>query len=365
MRLFKRARVAERGKQGLEKMEPLTRRIELMTTEIDRTDALYRPSDFWKMLNEANVKLIDEDGFENFKRTINLNYFNWMPNSFDNNQLRRLLTLWSQNPSSLPLRVTTPADRYTKSWEMKNWIETDDQRRTYAFYVGLLWWYTSSDDPSGLTRVLTEPSLGNPIPTTLDGRPISQDLANSIGEYNAIHSTIELPATPVFIEVGAGYGRVAYVCLKARPCRYLIFDIPPALAVSERYLSMVLPDHRVFRFRRFERFEEIADELDGCSFGFFTPNQLALFPSGYADVAIAISALHEMRVAQISNYMELFSRVAKSGVYMKNWKTWHNPVDDIVVDGSLYDPGEGWRLALGREHPVQDLFKEKVFTRIR
>ena len=42
---------------------------------------------------------------------------------------------------------------------------------------------------------------------------------------------------------------MAYAMLKAYPCQYLVFDIPPSLAISQWYLSQVFAGRRIFRFR--------------------------------------------------------------------------------------------------------------------
>jgi hypothetical protein len=49
--------------------------------------------------------------------------------------------------------------------------------------------------------------------------------------------------------------------LKTTPCRYFVFDIPPALYLSQWYLTTLFPERRAFEFRHFDTFEEIESEL--------------------------------------------------------------------------------------------------------
>ena len=89
-----------------------------------------------------------------------------------------------------------------------------------------------------------------------------------------------------------------------------MFDIPPALYISQWYLTTLFPERRAFRFRRFDTFEEIENEFSESDFAFFTPNQLTKFPSGYFDVFATISSIHEMRRDQISHYMAFMGRTS-------------------------------------------------------
>lgn len=304
------------------------------------------------------------DGFANFKRTINGNYFNWVPHSFNDNQLRNVFLWWARNPNPIPLMLEMPADGYFRLWSGHSEVlESEERRSVYKFFVGLLWSFVGSNDTQNLTGRLTEPVLGNPLPITLQGRPISQDLANSIREFYVSDTGIDAIPRPTIAELGAGYGRLGYVFTAAHPCRYLIFDIPPALAVAERYLSTVYPDKRVFRFRHFDHFSQVQSEIENCDLGFFTSNQLAQFPNVYFDLAISISALHEMYIPQIRNYLTLLSRTTKAAIYLKNWKTTKNPWNETTIDDAVYNPGNDWNIVVNREDAVQNLFMEKLFFR--
>jgi putative sugar O-methyltransferase len=71
-------------------------------------------------------------------------------------------------------------------------------------------------------------------------------------------------------ELGAGYGRLGYVMLKTAQCQYFVFDIPPALYLSQWYLTTLFPKRRAFRFRRFDTFETPSRErFDLINPGFF------------------------------------------------------------------------------------------------
>lgn len=340
-------------------------RLAEMASAFTSEETRYLPSEFWTHLNTVNTAQLTSGGFRNFKRTINQNYFNWAPNDLQNNQLQRLLRRWGNAPHPTPLLADIEGD--FRLWNMfnQNVLDTSDKAKIYAFFVGLLWWFASLGDDQRLTDNLCEPTLGNPLRIRLGDRLISEDLANSIREHN----TIQRFAPPThgkrqkIMEIGAGYGRLAYVFAKASNCRYVIFDVPPALYIAERYLSEVLSEKRVFRFRKFDKFSEIEEELDTADVGFFTANQIELFPEGYFDIALAISALHEMRADQIANYLSRMSTLSTGVVYLKNWRHWHNPADNVRIGEQTFHLPSPWTLALDRVDEVQDMFAEKVFRR--
>lgn len=95
-------------------------------------------------------------------------------------------------------------------------------------------------------------------------------------------------------EIGAGYGRLATVALQARTCRYWVFDIAPALALSEWYLSATFPDRKTFGWRPFSRWEDVAAEVTAADLAFFSIDQLSLILDRSVTVFAGISVLHEM-----------------------------------------------------------------------
>jgi len=156
-------------------------------------------------------------------------------------------------------------------------------------------------DHRGILGRLQEPELGDPIVAHNPGRRISQDLGNSVHElYSA---TAALPRG--VLELGGGYGRVAWAMLEEFPhARYVVCDIPPALAVAQRYLTELFADRPAFRFRHFDSQAEVAEELGRAQLVFLTPNQLALLDPLDIELFVSISSLHEMRPEQISHYIE-------------------------------------------------------------
>jgi putative sugar O-methyltransferase len=337
--------------------------IGAMLKEMTQAPAVYQPSAFWTELSDLHRGLIATAGYDQFKRTVNAYYFQWLGLDI-RHQLRNVLRQWLRRPN--PWVFTA---RIAGSFSVAGADDVPDERplaqRAYAWWVASLWEYASRRDQHGLIDKLEEPLGGSPLTVVYRRRAISQDICNSVLELTAILDAAgsQLSERPRVLEIGAGYGRVAWALLRARPgVRYVIADIPPALAIAQRYLSEELPDRRIFAFRHFTNDEEVAQELEDAEIAFLTPNQLDLVPNLRADLGISISSLHEMRRDQINHYLTILDRHCDGWVYIKQWQRWTNWLDDLTVSREDYPFPSHWRSLFDRPHAIQGDFFEALFA---
>jgi putative sugar O-methyltransferase len=339
--------------------------MDAMVEEVGRASALYRPSRFWEIVGPQNEKMLSDYGLENLKRTVATNYFNWLVLDTKNNQLRNVLRYWLRHPTMAPFLNSMDELGFIRTIsgieKQFGWKET----LLYKLFVGLLWELARAEDRTGLAEGVQEPLIGNPFRIWRKGKLISQDLATSIREYSTMleaRPSLKTEAKTV-AELGAGYGRLGYVMLQDPGTQYFVFDIPPALAASQWYLSRVFRDEPVFRFRHFDSYSSIEAELSASRVAFFTPNQLEMFPDGYFGVFASISTLPEMTAAQVKNYLQIISRKTKWLVYLKQWKTWSNPDDGYTFSESDIQFANGFSRVIGRDDYVQNAFFEGVWMR--
>jgi putative sugar O-methyltransferase len=342
---------------------PVQSEVDRMMTELEN-DVRFLPSAFWRDLSKKNLDMIESEGLENFKRTVSQNYYNWLITDLRHPQFRRALLFWLKHPSIQPffakideqvqLRLTTSNDVV---------VLTAAQRFKYKIFVALVWLQMHQYDKHGFAASLHEPEIGNPIKIRQAKKLITQDLANSIVECNVIADTLAGIARPVVAEIGAGSGRLAHAFSSTQNGLYVIFDIPPALMVSQWYLSSVFPGKKIFKFRSFNSFEEIRQELQSCDIAFFTANQLPLFPQRYFDLILSISTLPEMSPEQVSMYLDLFDRHSDHSIYLKQWISWKNPLDGTDIRVEDYLLGDSWSLKLDQTDPINPQFFNRVWTR--
>jgi putative sugar O-methyltransferase len=336
-------------------------RLEVMFASLESGDERARPSKYWIELNQMNLAQLQQHGYENFKRTIALNYFTFVRILPWDAQVMFLLR-------KLPLRASLHCARRAlfarkhDYFSAFNWI----QSLLYNFLTLASWAYSRGAVTSAALLALREPEEGNPAVVSDElGALVSQDLANSVIEVSAMGASLA-PGSLV-IELGAGYGRDAYAILATVPgIKYLIVDIPPALWVAETYLSHQFPGRRIFRYREFTDFSEIEAEFRDCDIAFLLSTQIMLLPAGLADLIINISSLHEMRHEQIAFYFSQFDRLLREGgsFYFKQWKRGVVPFENVVIRQEDYPIPASWCCEWSREAAIQTRFFEARYCKV-
>lgn len=326
-----------------------------MIAAFEKAPGIYQPSLFWQKLNRIHIKQLEKYGYQNFKRTLNLRYFNWLPIPIDV-QFRNLIRYWIAH---LTFRIFTPLFRDTFPFKFDRF-----RGFFYKLFVSMLWQYTKSVDKENLLEKIEEPLEGNPFRIYYKDRLISQDMCNSILEYYSIvdHIPSSVKNSLSIAELGAGYGRDAFVFLKVLKCKYVIFDIPPALYVAQRYLSLIFPDLKILRFRDFTSYAEIKDEYENADLCFFTPNQMDVLPNPQFNLFLNISSLHEMRRDQIDNYFSLIDKYTHGYFYTKQWLKSVNQDDGTIIKYEDYPVPPSWKLIYFRKNPIQSLFFEALYA---
>ena len=224
----------------------------------------------------------------------------------------------------------------------------------YTIYVGLLWQYTLLEDGLGCLKVCEEPLVGDPLPITCAGRLISQDLALSTLDLNFISRYIDMSKVVRIAEIGAGYGRLAYVITKLFPnIEYYIFDIPPALAIAQNYLTCVLGESKVAMFA------ESLQISSSHAIRAFLPHQMDLFPDGYFDLVINVSSFDEMTPAQVDNYFSKIDEKCSGWLYLQGHAQSRSPGLRWGVNEFPYR--NGWTEICQRDHPFIGSFVERVY----
>jgi putative sugar O-methyltransferase len=327
------------------------------------------PHGFWQQLGEKHRLDIDKYGLASIKRNQAFRYFTWRWSwaSIRRSEQMRFLLRNTSLPALLHCALT-PAELSDPAWENVRWPSSGKGSSTdaseplesasaqesagrrwprrdrwlYAFAVRLLWRYAERHDTMFVTR-LPEPKLGQPLPVTWRGRLISQDLANSALEVAAVSRALGGRTPKSILELGAGYGRTAYALLSLFPeATYTVVDIEPALTISRWYLSELFPPARL---------------------RFLSPTEAKDLPAGSIDLALTISSLQEMTPPQVAEYLEMFDRTAQGGVvYLKQWRTWRNPVDEVELTFAEYPIPERWELQFRERAPVQTKFTQAAWA---
>ncbi len=334
--------------------------LDAMMAELEQAPRLWRPSAFWERLSRIHAERIAKVGLLNFKRSINLKYFNWRISAILAHQLWPVAAELVRGNFSPFLHAEFPG--YAPQPEV--WTKGFNSFSAYIYkvFVAMFADYVSRRDVLRLLEVVEEPELGNPFSIIYRGRRISQDLLNSILEFYSATEDID-PRGKIgsAAEIGAGYGRLAYAFMKALPrATYCIVDIPPALFVSQTYLSQIFPGERIFRFRPFGSFGEVRQEFESSRIRFLMAHQIELLPPKYFDLILNVSSLHEMTRDQIANYIRSVERIGRRHFYTKQWKRSHARDNNFITEHEYPIPA-GWQMVHHRTHPVQRPFFEALY----
>jgi putative sugar O-methyltransferase len=325
-------------------------------------DAGYGDLGMWDALCKKHITLLREQGFQRFKRTINFEYNQWSVRSF-------------VDMKSLSLAATALRRLYVPSTALRASIDIEDAKDTtwtkgevtktrllaYRLYLGMLWDFARSEDDLGVLGKVVEPDVGRPMPVRLNGTLISQDLALSSLELNAIARQCSLPTIRRVGEIGAGYGRLAWLFLATQPqLSYHIFDIPPALAVSQNYLLECFGNERITSCSELEppggALPRVTADSPGRAY-FHLPLKMDDVESHSFDLMINVSSFDEMPKDKVDYYFDFIDRKLKGLLYLKGYR--YNPASGWSYTKFPYRPS--WRRAWSRTDPTNPMFIEQIF----
>ena len=329
----------------------LTSILRPMTADMESAPEIVQPSKYWIDLNRRHAERM-ASGIENFKRTLAKDYFTWMRVLPWDPQIRYLLAQLPFPAIARAILGTFRPFKHPHIPVLEGWA--------LNFLTRLVWQYAERVAPKEIAA-LDEPALGNPPRIIQAGQLISQDLANSILEFQSFSDV----ASGAICELGGGYGRNAYVTSKlGNPDQYMMVDIAPALGLAQLYLTSVFPKKKHFEYRPFTDFDAVREDLAASDFAYLLPHQLAHLPNDSVDLFINISSLHEMRPDQIAHYIREIRRLVRPGghFYLKAWKESHIPFENIIVREDDYPLG-GWRTVYRRTPRIQTAFFETLLQK--
>ena len=330
-----------------------------MMTEYGKAPKVYQSSNFWKELNKKHIKQLSNEGFDNFKRSVNMRYFNWGVLGILIHQLSPVFSEFLKG-NFAPIFNSHFINSRSKDNSHAKFFN-DVPAFIYRVYVAALRDYVYHNDILKILNHLEEPLIGNPFGIVYKNKIVSQDLCNSVHEFYSITQKTSLKKNLEIAEIGAGYGRLAYVFLDTLPkSSYCIIDIPPALFIAQEYLSKVFPKERIFYFRPFTSFEEVKEEFESARIKFLMAHQIEYLPDKYFDLIITVSSLHEMTLEQIDKYVKHIGRLTYGYFYTKQWCR-SRIKDNFYIKENEYPIPKNWRVIYKERHPIQSMFFEALY----
>lgn len=160
-------------------------------------------------------------------------------------------------------------------------------------------------------RELDAPAIGNPWGYRFGPSLVYQPAFEYHFQARQLRSLLEDRPNPVVLEIGGGFGGLAYHLRRALPAvKYVGFDLPENLLVQDYYLSAAFPAARVLRYAR---------DLTSLPRSVLADYDIVLLPnfllprveSGLADLVVNVRSLSEMSAETIAEYFHQLSRLVR------------------------------------------------------
>lgn len=208
--------------------------------------------------------------------------------------------------------------------------------------------------------VVSEGSLVD-YPQLIEGFFYSQSSLQTVCEIEWVRRQVSISGSRV-LEIGAGYGRLAQILFSAGGGvrQYVIVDIPPALFISQSYLTSIAQKKRVFKFRPFKDFKGVQKEFNEAQIVFITPDQLKFLPDSMFEIAIGINCFQEIITAEIKDYFKEINRLAKY-LYIKAMDVPQNYYKESLIPLVLYPIPQHWKLVDSQISPFSKRYSEVLY----
>jgi putative sugar O-methyltransferase len=183
-------------------------------------------------------------------------------------------------------------------------------------------------------RDLIAPCIGNPYGSYFDGIFIRAG-ADYLHYYaTAIARLIRRNDHRTVVELGGGYGGMAYyLCRDNQKMTYIDFDLPENVALASYYLLCAFPEKRTLLYGEAKLTPSAIAAYDIIVMPGF---EIAKVQDRSVDMIFNSYSLAEMSQATILAYIEEFTRIARGYFLHVN----HNKRSEVVADDFGIDPAQ-------------------------
>jgi hypothetical protein len=171
---------------------------------------------------------------------------------------------------------------------------------------------------------LEGPGVGNPFGVVIDDTLVTTGTEYQHYCAQKISSLLP-PGRASIVEIGGGYGSMAYYLLRDRPqITYIDFDLPESLALASFYLLKSLPDRRFLLYGEEELTPESISRFDIVLMPAF---ELGKMPEHNTDLSFSSHTMSCLSHDAMDEYMNHLARATRG--YLLH-------IGDIAASGSLH-----------------------------
>ena len=243
-----------------------------------------------------------------------------------------------------------------------------ESRQVYRALLFLYYKKLIEFDTEGFLKKESEPLVGGSEDQEIfDDHAVSLDFLQSVEEAYLVRKAWDMAGNTrhprVIVELGAGYGRLAYVCRKMMPnCTYVILDLPEALTCSASWLSRVLhtdvvPYAKSRTCKDFSREKLLSEKV-----WILGAHQIEALAEGCADAFVNIYSFAEMPTGSINNYFTHIDKITRGVFYSKQRKLEHNIQDGTSIGKNDYPVKNHWRMLFNQTTTLYENFFESAYA---
>jgi len=165
---------------------------------------------------------------------------------------------------------------------------------------------------------LYTPQIGNPYGCYVNDIPVIPSGARYLYYAQKIKAMVDGIESPVVAEIGGGLGVVAYYLTRDYNIKYVGFDLPEILVISQYYLMTAFPEKKFLLYG--ERPDEYitSDMIEKYDYVLMPNFMLSKLGNNSVDVFINFHSLSEVSPETIKEYIEHIARVSKGYFYHEN-----------------------------------------------
>ncbi len=158
-------------------------------------------------------------------------------------------------------------------------------------------------------RDLASPEVGNPFGALVDGTLV--ETSAPYRHYCAYKvSNLLQSEFATVVEIGGGFGSVAYYLLRDRAgVRYLDFDVPESIALASYYLMKAFPQ---LTFRLYGEDEQTQAEIGRADVELLPLFELERVPTRSVEVSFSSHAMSDVSSGAMANYISQIARFTRS-----------------------------------------------------
>ena len=216
-------------------------------------------------------------------------------------------------------------------------------------------------------KELAIPPVGNPFGVYYDDVLITSATFNNHYEAEKIHALVEDIDNPIVGELGAGIGILPYYLMKQIPnLKYIDFDLPEILIITQYFLMMSYPKKRFLLFGE-KDFELTRRGIANYDFILLPNFMLRKGDYHLCSVFVNFHSLSEMKYETIAEYMPHITRMTALYLYMENSTTDFVVLDDyheIKVERFPIDPEKFTRIYKSHSIWNENVYREYLYKKI-